>query len=564
MLWINGGFAKMMSFLRIMNSSNYSKLCHKKSHLAIQDISREEVQEDQAEQVLRICVFHTSEEDEGASDTDVSIVIEGTEEPLGLSTRDTKRQFPHSVSRNPLSSLLHRAIHPFIDPPTDLHSSYLHSSDLIHPSFLRPHPSLIPPTSSIPHSSDLIHPSFLRPHPSLIPPTSSIPHSSDLIHPSLIPLTSSIPHSSDLIHPSSLKPTSIPHPPTFIPRTYLHPSSLEPTFIPHPSNHPSNLPSSLEPTFIPHPSNLPSSLESPLIPQYTTLVHICSLCAINVSYFIHVMAWSLLVKLLFGRTPQGVLDVVNESWEEGQSPSIKEVQYVLDLRAKLHTLGQLSQENLLRAQERQQRLYRGTRLRRFAPRDKVLVLLPSSSSKLLAKRQRPFVVTRRVGDVDYEVVRSDRREATQIYHLNLLKVWREAENVSMVTTVKERDDLGPEVPKSTNPALLHCDDHLTLSQRADIAVLQQRFADVFSPLPRRTSLIQHHVETHPGVTMRSQPYRLPEHKRKVAQKELKAMLEMGVVEESNSAWCRPIALVLKKDGAIVSTIMDTKILILIS
>ena len=71
-------------------------------------------------------------------------------------------------------------------------------------------------------------------------------------------------------------------------------------------------------------------------------------------------------ELLFGRTPRGVLDLVKESWEEGPSPSKNEVQYVLDLRAKLHTLGQLSRENLLQAQERQQRLYnRGARLRQL-------------------------------------------------------------------------------------------------------------------------------------------------------------------------------------------------------
>ena len=38
----------------------------------------------------------------------------------------------------------------------------------------------------------------------------------------------------------------------------------------------------------------------------------------------------------------------------------------------------------------------------------MLVLITSSSSKLLAKWQGPFVVTWQVGDVDYEVVRSDR------------------------------------------------------------------------------------------------------------------------------------------------------------
>ena len=256
-------------------------------------------------------------------------------------------------------------------------------------------------------------------------------------------------------------------------------------------------------------------------------------------------------ELLFGRTPRGVLDLVKESWEEGPSPSKNEVQYVLDLRAKLHTLGQLSRENLLQAQERQQRLYnRGARLRQFSQGDKVLVLLPSSNSKLLAKWQGPFVVTRRVGDVDYEVVRSDRGGATQIYHLNLLKAWREAEPVSLVTAIAERDELGPEEPKSNNPVSLHCGDQLSPSQRADIDRLQQRYADVFSPQPGRTNLIQHRVETHPGVTVRSRPYRLPEHKRKVVQAELKAMVEMGVIEESNSAWCSPIVLVGKKDGSI--------------
>lgn len=33
--------------------------------------------------------------------------------------------------------------------------------------------------------------------------------------------------------------------------------------------------------------------------------------------------------------------------------------------------------------------------------------------------------------------------------------------------------------------------------------------------------------------------------------ELAAMLEMGVIEESNSAWCCPIVLVAKKVGTII-------------
>ncbi|XP_061907767.1 uncharacterized protein LOC133652731 [Entelurus aequoreus] len=95
--------------------------------------------------------------------------------------------------------------------------------------------------------------------------------------------------------------------------------------------------------------------------------------------------------------------------------------------------------------------------------------------------------------------RSDRGGATRIYHLNLLQGWREAEPVSMVTAIAECEELGPEVPSSPRPFPLRCDNHLTASQKADVANLQQHFADVFSPLPGRTNLTQHHIETSPGV-----------------------------------------------------------------
>lgn len=62
------------------------------------------------------------------------------------------------------------------------------------------------------------------------------------------------------------------------------------------------------------------------------------------------------------------------------------------------------------------------------------------------------MVTWKMEHLDYEVVQSDRGGATQIYHLNLLKAWREAETVSLVSMVQERDQFRPVVPRSTIPA----------------------------------------------------------------------------------------------------------------
>ena len=123
----------------------------------------------------------------------------------------------------------------------------------------------------------------------------------------------------------------------------------------------------------------------------------------------------------------------------------------------------------------------------------------------------------------------------------------------LATAVSGEEDLGPEAIIKGKPlALALGGDHLSPSQLTDIAQLQVEFADVFSPLPGRTDLIQHHIETEPGVVIRSRPYRLPEHKKKVVQTELEAMLGMGVIEESHSNWASPIVLVHKMDGSQLS------------
>ncbi|KAL7886261.1 hypothetical protein AOLI_G00065560 [Acnodon oligacanthus] len=137
-----------------------------------------------------------------------------------------------------------------------------------------------------------------------------------------------------------------------------------------------------------------------------------------------------------------------------------------------------------------------------------------SVAEALFKWQGPFEVTRRVGEVDYEVKQTDRGGALQVYHLNLLKPWREAVPVSLATVVPERAELGPEVPTKWNHTPVPCGDQLSLSQKAEVARLQMEFSNVFSPLPGCTDLIEHHIETPPSVVLRSRPYRLPEYKKR--------------------------------------------------
>ena len=60
------------------------------------------------------------------------------------------------------------------------------------------------------------------------------------------------------------------------------------------------------------------------------------------------------------------------------------------------------------------------RERVLEPEDEVLVLLPTTSNKLLAQWQGPYRVLRRVGEVNYKVYMPDKRKRKAILHINML------------------------------------------------------------------------------------------------------------------------------------------------
>ena len=108
-------------------------------------------------------------------------------------------------------------------------------------------------------------------------------------------------------------------------------------------------------------------------------------------------------ELIYGRNVRGPLDVLKESWEAGgQCKTV--VEHVLLMREKLSQMTELMKQNLREAQRKQKTWYDShSRSREFRDGDLVLVLLPSSSNKLLAQWQGPYQVLRRCGKVTYTV-----------------------------------------------------------------------------------------------------------------------------------------------------------------
>ena len=153
-------------------------------------------------------------------------------------------------------------------------------------------------------------------------------------------------------------------------------------------------------------------------------------------------------KLLYGWPVQGPLDLLKKCWEGPKVATSGQgiFQYVLQMRDRLEWYREEARVNLQQAEKALKRGYdQHACHREFEPGQKVLLLLPSSTSKLLAQWQGPYLNGRKMGTVTLEALHPDKGKEKQTHHVNLLKAWEEREELSkgksfLVRRVEEEDE----------------------------------------------------------------------------------------------------------------------------
>ena len=260
-------------------------------------------------------------------------------------------------------------------------------------------------------------------------------------------------------------------------------------------------------------------------------------------------------ELLYGRNVRGPLDVLKESWEASTKSPESVVSYVFTVQERLARLRDIVHDNTENAQATQKAWYdRHARNRDFQPGDQVLVLLPTRSNKLLAEWCGPYPVSRRISDVNYEIVMTDRRRKNRIFHVNMLRQWHTPSAVSYLAeeTQEDVDDVvlweQPREAGSEQPPVIST--QLSPEQRIDLNELLRNFSDVLSSRPGKTQIAECRVRTGTAPPIRLPTYRLPHAYRSIVQTELAEMERDGIIEPSSSEWAFPIVLVKKKDGTL--------------
>ncbi|XP_078000810.1 uncharacterized protein LOC144453400 [Glandiceps talaboti] len=285
-------------------------------------------------------------------------------------------------------------------------------------------------------------------------------------------------------------------------------------------------------------------------------------------------------ELLYGRTVRGPMTILRELWtNEQDNPQVKSTyQYILDLRERLEDTCKLAQEELTKSKVRYKQYYdRRAKDRQFSDGDKVLVLLPTNYNKLLMKWQGPYRMVERVSNTDYRI---DMDGKLKLYHANMLKKYEErvsdesnSKNEKPVTVMgvmqcvaaavieSEIDDennaiKSPElvdtIPIAAKETIedVNISDGLSVEQRREVKKILKSYSDVLTDLPGECKIGRHDIKLTTKEPVRSKPYPLPFAMKEVVQNEVKAMLDMGVIEQSESPYASPIVLVRKKDKSV--------------
>ncbi|KAL2103144.1 hypothetical protein ACEWY4_000012 [Coilia grayii] len=266
--------------------------------------------------------------------------------------------------------------------------------------------------------------------------------------------------------------------------------------------------------------------------------------------------------LVFGHSVRGPLAVLQGQWGESNS-NINLTDYVHGFKRRLSEAWRVARHHLDKAQGKMKRLYdRRSVPRMFQKGDRVLALLPVTGSLFHAKFDGPYKVVQRMSDENYQIATPNRRKATQLVHVNLLKAYHDRDDLVapvLLATAPSSDVVSPlssasldegEGPWGPDGAVLRARlknseslknlenllSHLPQTRRLELISLIQEFQCLFGDCPSQTHVISHDIDVGTAGPIKQRFYRVSQDKQKKLETEVDYMLANDLAEPSSSSW----------------------------
>ena len=140
--------------------------------------------------------------------------------------------------------------------------------------------------------------------------------------------------------------------------------------------------------------------------------------------------------------------------------------YVVNFKERLRKATDIARKNLSEAQNNMKSWYdKKGKERVFQPGEKVLVLFPLQGNLLKARYSEPWVIEKKIGEVNYLVRTPERRKCNQLCHINMIKLYNyhryDAENEEETERrCANAVELGSDVVERSDEFLMNrCESH---------------------------------------------------------------------------------------------------------
>ena len=149
-------------------------------------------------------------------------------------------------------------------------------------------------------------------------------------------------------------------------------------------------------------------------------------------------------------------------------------------------------------------------------------MLPIPGQPLRAKYSGPYVIEKKINDVNYVIATPDRKRNKRLCHINMMKEYYNRDAPVMLCNINLDDnsvenekceEFSPlEFPPLKNSEVLSNLEmklsHLSEAEKHDMYNLINNFSPLFKDTPGRTSLLYHDIEVGDANPIKQHPYRL--------------------------------------------------------
>ena len=265
-------------------------------------------------------------------------------------------------------------------------------------------------------------------------------------------------------------------------------------------------------------------------------------------------------ELMFGRKPRGPIALLADSWTDDKSvdSSGKPLYaYLFELKNIIRDSCEIAMQNSAESSKKSKFYFdKKAKPRYFSIDDEVLVLLPTSSNKLLMSWTGPYRVTE-CFHPDYRILV---KGVTKVFHANMLKKYNRRQvdhaNVGVILEEDESDSLPlptmslPMSPsmKDEDISMIDFDKELPKQEYDQLFAIYKEYDSILTSKPGGFSdNLFLEIPLTSDIPIRKKAYDLPFSSKQVVEREIKTMLELGVIEKSKSAFSSPVVLVKKPD-----------------